>query len=99
MKVHFSRRSRRDLAEIGDYIAKDSPRQAYRLVSRLEDYCAGLAEKSRRFPVVRERSGAELRRAVSGSYSIFYVVQLDTVSIVRILHSASDFEKLFGADD
>ncbi|TCR60666.1 ParE-like toxin of type II ParDE toxin-antitoxin system [Bosea sp. BK604] len=52
MRLAFTLKARRDLQEIGDYIAKDSPVQALRFVDTLERRCAGLLVTPERYPLV-----------------------------------------------
>ena len=52
-----------------------------------------------RFAVIRKRNGIEVRRAVQGRYSIFYVVRPTEIYVARILHAARDLRKLFGEPD
>ncbi|MDR3474849.1 MAG: type II toxin-antitoxin system RelE/ParE family toxin [Devosia sp.] len=99
MKLRFADKARRDLVEIAEYVAMDSPKQADLLVARIEDCCHGLLDSPMRFPVVRKRAGVELRRVVLGNYSIFYMAAPDVVQIVRILHAARDLDSLFPLDD
>jgi len=94
MAIIFSAKSRRDLAEIGDYIAKDSSRQADLQVTRIENACLSLSSKAQRFPVVRHLDGKPLRRVVVNSYSIFYLTEGRQVLILRILHAARDVDQL-----
>ncbi|MGN6100959.1 MAG: type II toxin-antitoxin system RelE/ParE family toxin [Devosia sp.] len=88
MRVRFSTAALTDLTEIAAYIAADSPRQAERFVTRIEERCASLDRHPLRNPVVRIRQGVALRRTTVGSYAIFYEVAGDEVFIARIVHAA-----------
>ena len=46
------------------------------------------------FPLIARHAHEGIRRRVSGDYLIFYRVETGTVSIVRILHGARDYEPL-----
>ena len=48
MRLAFTPTARRDLQEIGDYIARDSRQQALRFVIGLERFCAGLVSQPER---------------------------------------------------
>ena len=99
MRVIISPRAEADLLEIDHHIALDSPRSADRQIQQLQLACMSLGDGPLRFAIVRNRNGVEVRRAVRGSYSIFYVVRGEEVYVARILHSSRDFRKFFGEDD
>lgn len=88
MRLVIARGARRDLNEIGDHIARDSPDNAVTFVSDLQGACRGLLDAPEAWPIVSgfERTG--LRRRPYGSYLIFYVPQPDRVVVVRVLHGA-----------
>ena len=67
----FSPQSQRDLNDIGDYIAKDSPQNAARFVARLEQHCELIAQQ----PLIgriRDEVRPGLRSFGFGRYVIFY---------------------------
>lgn len=88
----YTRRARRDLVEIGEYIAADNPRAADRVIDALMDRAkflsgnpqigsprADIAEGMRLFPV--------------GNY-LLYREGPAGVEIVRVLHGARNLEGL-----
>jgi toxin ParE1/3/4 len=94
--VFFSPKSRQDLLDIGDYIAKDSRANARRFVTRLIQQCqrighAPLGHAS------REDLAHGLRMAALGRYVIFFRVLDGTVRIERVLHGARNLPMLFGS--
>jgi toxin ParE1/3/4 len=99
MRVVISPRAGTDLREIEHYIALDSPRSADRQIAQLQAMCQSLADSPTRFAVIRKRNGIEVRRAVQGRYSIFYVVRPTEIYVARILHAARDLRRLFGEPD
>ncbi len=46
-------------------------------------------------PVVLKRGVEPIRRKVFGNYLIFYRIEQNRIDVVRILHGARDYEKLF----
>ncbi|WP_108050899.1 type II toxin-antitoxin system RelE/ParE family toxin [Bosea sp. 124] len=72
MRLAFTPTARRDLQEIGDYIARDSWQQALRFVIGLERFCAGLVSQPERYPLLPQRSDRQVRRAPHQDYLIFY---------------------------
>lgn len=83
----MSPRAGRDLTEIGEWIAVDSPRAARKVTQALRALCFGLARAPARFPIDAETG---LHRAPHGAYLIFYRIKPEEVQIVRILHGARD---------
>ena len=96
MRVVFSPAAQRDLIEIGDYIAVDSPRRALSFVAELRVACRSLASDSLRYPYHPDLD--DVRRMPIGAYLVLYRVVADTVQIVRVVHSARDFGALAKGD-
>ena len=85
-RLEFSPEARRDLVEIGDYIARDSLINARRFVAKLREQCKRIGERPLAYPFRDKDAG--IRFAPLGRYLIFFRVTDDTVRIERILHSA-----------
>ena len=94
MRVVFSDTSKTDLAEIGDYIAKNNPRRALTFVRELRAVANRLGGTPRAFPLVPRYEHHSIRRRPYRDYLIFYRVEEDRVVIVHILHGARDYEPL-----
>ncbi|MEJ0049584.1 MAG: type II toxin-antitoxin system RelE/ParE family toxin [Rhodospirillales bacterium] len=94
MKVLLSRVAARDLREIADYIANDSPLAAYNFTEFLRQKALGLGSFPYAFPLVPRYERYGLRRRPCGNYLIFYRVEKNTVLIARVLHAARDYEAL-----
>jgi toxin ParE1/3/4 len=92
--VVFAAAAKADLLEIGDWIARDSPRRAASFVDELWEDCIALRENPGRYQVVSRYREFGIRRRVHGAYLIFYRVDGDRVSILRIVHGARDFDPL-----
>jgi toxin ParE1/3/4 len=96
MRVRVSARANSDLAEIGDYVARDSsPDRALALVDDLEVACHSLSDFPRRGIRMGGR-GKDVRRLTHGSYLIVYVIGAEQIEIARILHGARDLSAIFG---
>lgn len=93
--VTFSPKSRQDLLDIGDHIAKDSRANARRFVGKLIDQCQRIGRAPLGY-VSREDLAPGLRLAASGRYVIFFRVLDGTVRIERVLHGARDLPLLLG---
>ena len=86
-KVTFSPKSRQDLFDIGDHIAKDSRENARRFVGKLIEQCRRIGISPMGY-VGREDVAPGLRMAALGRYVIFFRVLDDIVRIERVLHGA-----------
>lgn len=95
--VTFSPKSRQDLIDIGDYIARDSLANARRFVGRLMDRCRRIGTAPLSYPS-REDLAPGLRMAALGRYVIFFRVHDDMVRIERILHGARNLPVMLAPD-
>lgn len=87
MRVVWSGRARRDLAEIFDYIAANDTSAAARVLERLETMAQFLAEHPRIGRPGRVSATREL--VIPGlPYILPYRVASDRVEIIRVLHGA-----------
>ena len=93
--LRFSPKSRQDLLDIGDYIAKDSRANARRFVGKLMAQCERIGHAPLAY-TGREDLAPGLRMAPMGRYVIFFRVLGDVVRIERVLHGAPDLPAMFG---
>ena len=93
--VAFSPKSRQDLLDIGDHIAKDSRGNARRFVEKLVEQCQRIGHAPLAY-TGREDLAPGLRMAPMGHYAIFFRVLGDVVRIERVLHGARDLPAVFG---
>ena len=93
--VTFSPKSRQDLLDIGDYIAKDSRANARRFVGKLMEQCQRVGKAPLAY-TGREDLAPGLRMAPMGRYVIFFRVLGDVVRVERVLHGARDILAVFG---
>lgn len=92
MKVVLTRLAESDLAQSGDWIARDNPRAAGRWIESALTECESLSANAERYPRI---GFADLRKRPFGDYVIFYRVT-DQVEIIRVLHAARDWASLLG---
>ena len=92
MKVVLTRLAESDLAQSGDWIARDNPRAAGRWIESALMECESLSANVERYPRI---GFADLRKRPFGDYVIFYRVT-DQVEIIRVLHAARDWASLLG---
>jgi toxin ParE1/3/4 len=85
--------ARRDLAEIREYIARDSAESADRWIGALIDRFRMLA----RIPYAgrsRDEVRPGLRSFAVGEYLIFYLARKPRIEIVRVVHGRRRLERL-----
>lgn len=87
-RLQWSARARRDLLDIGDYIARDDPAAAQRFVDALIEKAeiAGRMPSSGR--VVPEIGRDDVRELIHGRYRIVYQIEAATVEILTVFHGA-----------
>ena len=83
MKLRYARGALSDLDEIFAYIARDNPRAAARLVSRIEQVATLIAEQPYVGTVTRT---SNVRRFPVGNYLIVYEIRSDEVIIQYVRH-------------
>lgn len=93
----FSPKSRQDLLDIGDYIAKDSPANARRFVGKLMEQCQRIGTSPMGY-VGREDLAPGLRMAALGRYVIFFRVIDGTARIERVLHGVRNLPAVLERD-
>lgn len=84
-----------DLAEIWEYIARDSPENADSFVSRIFQTCQESLAPSPHLGRPREELSPGLRSLNFEDYIIFYRPIENGVEVVRVLHGRRDIEALF----
>jgi toxin ParE1/3/4 len=95
--VTFSPKSRQDLLDIGDYIAKDDRANARRFVGKLMEQCKRIGNAPLGY-AGREDLALGLRMAALGRYVVFFRVIDSTVRIERVLHSARNLPAILQSD-
>ena len=86
--------ARADMDEIWDYIAKDNPPSATRLLDKFFQKFVFLSEHpnaGQHRPEIRPN----LRSFSVGNYVIYFRRSDDEIEIVRVLHGSRDVSKLF----
>jgi toxin ParE1/3/4 len=92
MLLRFTAEAERDLEAISDWIAESNPHRAISFLVELRDACRILMEFPESCPLVPRYESRGIRRKVSGSYLIFYVVDANSVTIIHVLHGARDID-------
>lgn len=101
MKLRWTRRARRDLKEIGRFIAQDDPAAARRWVERLRDKATNATTAPRMGRVVPEFQRDDVRELFLRSYRIVYRIREDAIDVLTIFegHQRLDRDKAAGAVD
>jgi len=90
-KVHLQPLAESDLDEIYDFIAADNPERAFSFVRELREQCEGLRRMPQR-GAPREDWAKGLRvLVVKRRVTIAYLIEPDTVQILRLLYAGRDF--------
>lgn len=90
----LSPEAREDLLEIRDYISKDNPEAARRVIVRLRDAATKLADTPRLGHVREDLADEALRFWSVYSYLIVYRPKTRPLEIVRILHGARNVAEI-----
>jgi addiction module RelE/StbE family toxin len=87
VRLHFKRRALNHLTQIHDYIAKENPAAAKRVIERIEDAIGRLSmlPMSGRPGVVK---GTRLLAVPGAPYIVVHRIRADTVEILAVLHTA-----------
>ena len=85
MNVRFERGALSDLEEIFEYVARDSPKAAARLVARIRGLAGRLAETPHIRATTRKKG---FRQIPVGNYSIVYEIRVRTVIVQYVRHGA-----------
>ena len=100
IRVNITKRAENDLTAIYDYINQklQSPQAAMKLFNRLAEAIQSLEVFPERFAIVPEflDLGLKVRRLVIKNYSIFYRLDNDVVTVIRILHHSNSLDTLIG---
>lgn len=88
MIVIISPRARRDLIDIGAWIARDDAPVAERVVEQLIHVAERIGLHPLLYPIVEH--SRTLRKTLVSPYLIFYRVRRDAVFIVAVRHGARD---------
>ena len=89
-RVRITRAAERDIEEIWNFIAHDSPTDADKFVERIEEQITTLETFPERCSLIPENEilGTRYRHPLYGNYrSVFRIVR-KTVYLVRVIHGA-----------
>lgn len=87
-QVNWTKKSLKDLRAINDYISLDSSFYAARFISKLISRVDQLIEFPESGRMVPEKNVHEIRELIEGNYRIFYRLQKEKTTILRIHNAA-----------
>lgn len=87
-QIAWTKKSLKDLKAINDYISLDSVFYATRFINKLITRVDQLIEFPESGRVIPEKSDPEIRELIEGNYRIFYRLQKEKITILRIHNSA-----------
>ena len=85
-KVIWSDDAMSDMAEIKDYISRDSPTNAQRVVARIEGAAGRLVDFPHAFRMIPEFQDPDRRETFIYQYRLMYRVDPDRIRILRVVH-------------
>lgn len=88
MTVHWTNTAVEHLLAIHEFIARDSPTYARRMVDRLTERSRQLATFPLSGAVVPEYESPDVREILERPYRIIYRVRADRVDILAVVHGA-----------
>jgi plasmid stabilization system protein ParE len=98
-RLLWSARARRDLLEIGDYVARDRPVAAAALVRSLIESAERAAAMPLAGRVVPELGLAEVREVICRKHRVVYRVRGGEVVVLTIFNGARLLENALGAGE
>jgi toxin ParE1/3/4 len=91
--ILWSERARRDLLEIGDFIARDKPQAAAKWIGKILD----AIERTAVFPasgrIVPEIDRSDIREVILENYRIVYQLSETTIIILTVFESHRSFDE------
>lgn len=86
LDLEWKESARTDLLELVDYIARDNPIAALKLLDELEAKAERLRERPKLYRPGRVDGTREM--VVRPNYIVVYTIRAETVVILRVLHAA-----------
>ena len=90
MRVHWTDTAVEHLRAIHEYIARDSPQYALRIVDRLTRRSQQIGAFPMSGRVVPEFELEQIREVLEGPYRIIYYIKPDQVDVLAVVHAAQE---------
>lgn len=98
MQLVLTLEAERDLERITDFVGVDGSAAATAFLDDLRSTLLRLAETPEAYPIVPRYRASAIRRRVFGKYLIFYRARAESVTVLRVLHGARDYDALLSDD-
>jgi toxin ParE1/3/4 len=85
MPCIFTERAEKDLEAIAEYIAQDSPSNAFQFLRKLRERCIAITAAPEAYPLCPQY-GEGIRKVVFGNYLLFYQLHAAEVVILHVTH-------------
>jgi toxin ParE1/3/4 len=92
VRVVYAPQARRDIDGIAGYIARGNSNRAVSFIAELREKAQSLRDWPERFPVMPRFARQGFRRCHYGRYIIMYRVDPGKISVLRVFHTAQDYE-------
>jgi addiction module RelE/StbE family toxin len=83
----------KDVEDIAEYIARDSPDQAALFVTRVLEATDRLADFPLSGRIIPEMSDVRRREIIAGSFRIMYRIEEGAVWVIAVVHGAREWKK------
>ena len=90
MKVRWTDHAKAQLADIQQYIARDSPAYGRRVVDRITRRSRQVSRFPRSGRPVPEYDHPDVREILEGNYRIIYLVLESRVDVISVIHQSQD---------
>lgn len=88
MKVVWTNTAVDHLVDIYEYIAKDSPRYALRMIDRITSRSKQLSRFPESGQVVSEYADLQVREIIEGPYRVIFRRRPEVVQVLAVIHGA-----------
>ena len=76
------------MTDIYEYISRDSPQYARRMVDRITSRSKQIGQFPESAQVVSEYECSDIREVVEGPYRLIYRIDVDRVVVLSVIHGA-----------
>lgn len=88
MKVDWTDTALGHLTDIYEYISRDSPQYARRMVDRITSRSKQIGLFPESAPIVPEYERSNIREVIEGPYRLIYRTETDRVVVLAVIHGA-----------
>ena len=88
MKVKWTQTAIGHLADVYDYISRDSARYAMQTVDRITARSKQIGRFPEAGPILAEYADPAVREVIEGPYRLIYRTQPDSIEVLAVIHGA-----------